>query len=252
MNKSVSVKIRKVLPSLILLAVVVVLMGISFLPSVRGTAVATAARTNSIDPEAIGALDSCRAYAADNDFSTVLDGSIKAKVFGIPYTQTVSGKRVVHGEKFCEVAQSSSALVKASFKKQCENGEYSVVRGDYKKKAFVYGTPQKFSRDRYVESYGMPPTELVKYELDNSIISAEKVNDNTFRFVLDVRSATKYCRNEVRTILGDKSYPKYEWVEFTMTVDGGRAVKIISREKFKIDKMGGMNCTAQYTEVFEY
>lgn len=252
MNKSIAVKLKKVLPSVILLAIVVLLAGLSFLPSVRGTAAVASARSSALDPEAIRVLNCCRAYAAVNDFSTKLNGSIKAKVYGIPYTQGVSGARTVEGEDFCMVTESASAFVKAGMKKQCENGEYSVTDADYKKKAFVYGSPKKLERDRYIATYGKPSTGLVKYELDGSIISAERVDDDTFRFVLDARRATRYSRNEVRAILGGKSYPEYEAVEFTLTTDGERAVKITYREQFTVDRMGGTRCTAQFTEVFEY
>lgn len=252
MSKSVAIKLKKVLPSVILLAIVALLAGLSFLPSVRGTADAVSARSSAIDPEAIRVLNCCKAYAAVNDFSTKLDGSIKAKVYGIPYTQAVSGTRTVEGEEFCFVTESASAFVKAGMKKQCENGEYSVTNADYKSRAFVYGAPKKFNRDKYVATYGKPSTGLVKYELEGSIISAERVDGDTFRFVLDARRATRYSRNEVRTILGGKSFPEYEAVEFTLTVDGERAVKITSIEQFTVDRMGGTHCTAQYTEVFEY
>ena len=252
MNKSKVVKLKKVLPSVILLVVTLFLIGISFLPTVRGVAAAASARAGAIDPEALRALNYCKAYAAANDFSTTLDGSIKAKVFGIPHTQNVSGRRTVSGEKFSEVVESVSTFVNAGFKKQYDGGEFSVSAGDYKKKAFVYGSPKKLSRDRYVLAYGKPYIGIVKYELDGSIISAEKLDDNTFRFVLDVQSATRYCRNEVRTILGGKSYPEYDSVEFTMISDGERVIKITSCEKFKVDKMGGTNCVANYTEIFNY
>lgn len=253
MSNAVSVKLKKVLPSVVLLAVIIVLAGLSFLPSVRsGNSIAVAAN-HELDPEAIRVLGCCRAYASSNDFQTTMSGSIKAKVFGLPYTQKVYGSRKVSGDDFTEVAESVSTFVKAGIRRGCTDGKYTIARGNYKKKSFTYGTPTELDRDGYVNAYGMPAIGIVRYELDNSVIGASKVDDNTFRYVLDVRKATAYSRNEVKTTVGSNSYPEYESVEFTLTTDpSNRAIKITAVEKFRIDKFGGTHCTATYTETFNY
>lgn len=252
MSTAVRSKFKKALPSLALLALVVLLAGLSFLPAVRKTPKTAATSAGGVDGEALRVLESCRAYAAVHDFQTVMNGKIKAKVFGVPYTQNVHGTRRVCGEEFADVTESVSAFVKAGIKRACADGKYTAARGKYKNKAFVYGAPDSLDRDGYVAAYGMPATGLVKYNLDDSIIVAECVGENVYRYVLDVRRATQYSRNEIKTMLGSKSCPDYESVEFTLTADGERAVKITATEKFRVDNFGGTHCTAQYTEVFEY
>ncbi|MDE6401127.1 MAG: hypothetical protein K2L54_00775 [Clostridiales bacterium] len=252
MSTVIKSKWKKAIPSLVLLGFIVLLAGLSFLPAVRNSQKAAPVSAGGMDGEALRVLESCRAYAAVNDFQTEMNGKIKAKVFGVPYTQNIHGTRSVRGEDFTDVTESVSALVKAGIKREGINGKYSAVRGDYKNKSFVYGVPTQCERDEYIAAYGMPATGLVKYKLDDSIIVAEQVGENVFRYVLDVRRATQYSRNEVKTTLGGKSYPEYESVEFTLTIDGDRAVKITSTEKFRIDKFGGTHCVAQYTEVFNY
>lgn len=251
MSTAIKDKLKKVAPSLALLVLIILLAGLSFLPTVRHAPTVTT-YAKGVDAEAVRVLESCRAYAAVHDFRTEMNGKIRAKVFGVPYTQNIHGSRSVRGEDFTDITESVSALVKAGIKRECADGKYSAARGDYKNKVFVYGSPTSLEREGYVSVYGMPATGLVKYKLDDAIISAEQVSENVFRYVLDVRRATQYSRNEVKTMLGGKSYPDYETVEFTMTVDGERAVKITSTEKFRVDKFGGTHCVAQYTEVFEY
>lgn len=251
MDKRAKIKFGKVMPSIILLAVIVLLAGLSFLPALRSASTAVDGAVE-LDANALDALNSCRAYASEHGFSTRISGVVKAKVLGIPYTQNIYGSREVHGDEFCEIAESASAFVKAAVKRECAHGEYAITRGEYNKKSFVYGEPTAMSRNEYVDAYGMPNTGIVKYNLDGAVTSAVCVSENEFRYVLDISAATEYSRNEVRTTLGASSYPDYESVEFTLFTDGERAIKIVAREVFSVQKFGGTRCTAEYTEVFDY
>ncbi len=233
----------------------VILTGVAFLPTVFARREMTRAATVSyeVDGEAMRVLGCCNAYAAANGFTTTMTGTVKAKVVGVPYTQKIHGGRTVGRDgTFTDVAESTSALVKAALKRERRDGKYYVSRGDYKNKAFRYDTEKPMSEKNYMARYGQPFTGIVKYKLDNAIISATVVGDNVYKFVLDPAQSTIYSRNEVKTTLGGKSYPKYSRIEFTLTVDGERPVKVTSTEKFRVDKFGGTNCTAEYTETFHF
>lgn len=250
-----AVKSRKGLWIAVISAVVILLLGgLSFLPSIRGgsraTAVSYAAMNN--DEGALCALGCCQAAVATRAFETSMTGAVKARVFGLPITQRVTGGRTVDGENFCERAESVSAFVKAGMLRECREGTLGAVRGAYKHKRFEYGKVQPLSRDSFIETYGKPNTALVKYELEGAVISAETIGENTYRYVLDPTRATAYCRNEVRTLLGSKSYPKYESVEFTLVTDGEFPLSVTVKEKFEADKFGGTKCSAEYTEVFTF
>lgn len=233
---------------MVLFLVIVALAALSLIPALRSAPAASF----SLESEALSVLDICRDYVAAHEFDTRLTGTIRAKVFGIPYTQTFGGCREVCGECFCETTESASAFVKAAVKKSFDGDVYTVARGERKNKAFVYGAPRILERVEYIAEYGMPAVGLVKYELNGSVASAERVGENEYRFVLDAARATEYTRNEVRTTLGGKVYPAYESVEFTLFTDGLRATKVTMREAFTIDKFGGTECVAEYTEVFIY
>ena len=252
MSTTAGKKFIKILPSVILLALIALLAGLSFLPSVRKASSVAVSSEDRLDAEAVRVLGCSRAYVDGHDFSTVMRGAIKAKVLGVPYTQNVTGSRRVCGDEFSDVTESVSAFIKAGIKRECVGGELFAARGDYKDKAFVYGAPARLDREKYIATYGMPATGLVKYDLDNALVSAESLGKGKYRYVLDARRATKYSRNEVKTTVGGKSYPEYESVEFTLTFDGERAVKITVKEKFRVDKFGGTHCVAQFTETFEY
>ena len=224
----------------------------SFVPVFRSAVPAALESGSAPDAEAMRVLGCCRAYCAANDFDTKLAGTVRARVFGIPYVQNVSGVRSVRADGYVETLESASALVKAAVKKQVSDGKYLVSTGEYKNKKFVFGKPKELTRADFTSAYGLPATGLVKFVLDGAVVSAEQTDKNEYRYVLDVARATEYSRNEYKTLLGGKSYPQYDSVEFTIVTDGERAAKITVREKFRINKCGGTSCTAVYSEVFDY
>ena len=252
MENNVKKKWIKALPSIGMLIVIALLAGLSFLPCFRSSKVAVSASTTDIDAEAMRVLGCCTAYACANDFDTELNGRVKARVFGVPYTQAVRGGRSVRGEQFDDITESVSIFVKAGLKKSCHNGEYRVVKGTYKNGAFVYGDGAAQNLSSYTISYGNPPTGLVKYELENCITSATAVDEHTFKYVLDVERATVHYRDEIRSALKLGAYPEFQSIEFTLYTDGTRAVKITCVEQFRIEKFGGTYCSAEFTEQFKY
>lgn len=242
--------------TLILSLLIAAMAVAAFVPTIVSNRARTEATSSvsDIDAEAMRMLGCCNAYAAANSFSTTMSGAVKASVIGVKYTQKIHGSRSVDAKSqtFTEVAESVSALVKASLKRERRDGEYYVSHGSYKKKSFTYGDEQKVAKSSYVAQYGQPFTGIVKYSLDGTVITAEQINANTFRYVLDPARSTMYSRNEVKTMLGGKSYPEYSHVEFTVTVDGEKPVKVTCSETFKIDKFGGTSCTAEYNEMFYF
>ena len=247
----IKIKDKSFWMTLVLALVIVALAGTAFIPTIAAKRnKAKAMAVSAVDCEAMRVLGCCNAYVAANRCSTKLNGKIKARVMGIPYTQKLRGNRTVDGTKYTEVAESVSALVKAAVKRERQDGVYYVYQGTYKNKAFSYDSPQQLSRSSYVAKYGQPFTGVVKYNLDNTVLQAVKTGENTYKFTLDPNKSTAYSRNEVKTVLGGKQYPQYNSVEFTLVTDGDRPVKVTCVEKFRIDKFGGTDCTAEYVESF--
>ncbi len=204
------------------------------------------------DCDAERALNNCIAYCDGRDFDTALDGKVKARVFGIPYTQSVTGGRSVRGGDCHDTAESSSAFVKAAIKKEYVGGRYFVTLGDYKKKRFVYGEPQEMNAAEYIASYGKPCVGLVKYELGGAVIESKCLGNGEYEFELDPSRATAYCRNEIKAALKSKSYPEYESVTLHLVADGEKPIKVTVTEKLRVEKFGGTFVTAEYTETFDF
>lgn len=250
-----TVEFKRILPTAIVALLLLALVVVAFLPPVRGGGTAPVAapdKTDKLDPEAMRVLGDVCAYTAKNDFSVKLNGEIKAKVFGIPYTQRVRGERGVSGGVYSERAESKSAFVKSAFKRRSTDGGIEVARGEYKNKKFEYGKPKLMKLDEYEKAFGRPVVGIVRYELDGTVKQAVKVKDGVYKFKLNAKQAARLSRNEVKTLTDCKSHPVYESVSFTLYADGDRPVKICSREVFRIDICGGLRCTATYTETFDF
>lgn len=244
-------KKRKILSSTAIIILLTVLVAFAFVPMFTKAAPMTA-RSAESDPCAMTALRNCSAYVGGHDFSVELSGKIKARVFGIPFSQKVSGKRSVRGGEYFELSESSSVFVSAGLKKTVADGKYSVSRGKSKGKTFEYGQAHELDRAEFVETYGKPFTGLTRYVIENAVTSAVRVDDNTFRYTLDPDRATEFLRYEIKTALGAKSYPVYRSVVITLVTDGEKPVSIGAVEDFDIDKFGGTSCTAEYSEIFTF
>lgn len=208
------------------------------------------AHAAAADAAAVRALSNCANYAYTHAFETTVTGSIKAKVFGIPYKQTVTGTRSVNGETVLEEYRTVSAFVKTAIKKQCGKDEYSRSTGEYKRGEFVFSPPVIMTRGEFIEKCGMPNTGLVKYETANSITSAECA-DNRYSFELDPSRATRYTNNEICSALNVQSV-RVDSVRITVYTDGEKPLKVETEERFFVDKFGGVACTAQYCETFTF
>jgi len=245
-----SERIKKALPTALIVVFIAILIAAAFV--FGGGAGVTTASESAVDPEAVRVFNAARAYLSSRDFETGMTGTVKARVFGIPYTQKVRGSRAVKDGVYTDTAESASAFVKTAVRKTVTGDEYSVAHGDYKRKQFVFGTSEPVCREDYVAAYGKPNTGLIKYEADGAIVKAVKESDDVYTFELDPTRAATYCRNEIKTALDTESYPDYSLIKFTLFTDGERPVKITACEKFRVDKMGGIDCTVEYTETFEY
>lgn len=257
MSMNTAKKNRKSFVITILLSVLIMALAVAaFIPTLFSSNARTEATSSlsDINAEAMNVLEYCSDYVAKNNFSTGMNGAIKASVIGVPYTQKIHGSRTVNiqNNTYTEVAESVSALVKAALRRERRDGAFYVSHGNYKNKKFRYGDEHQLTQTDYVAQYGQPFTGIVKYDLDGTIIATEKIDENTYCYTLDPTRATQYSRNEVMTMLGGKSYPEYKSVTFTIITDGYRPIKVKCTEKFKIDKFGGTSCTAEYNETFRF
>lgn len=256
MSNAVGTEKKKILPAALLVVLLIALVAFAFLPSVRNggkTFTATpVSAADKIDKGAMEALERACAFVQNNDFSVNTRGEIKAKAFGIPHTQKVSGNRSVKDGVFSELAETKSAFIKVAVKKTTDGDGYDICKGSYQNKKFVYGKPKHMTEEEYTAAYGKPARGLVRYELDGNVLEAKTVKDGVYKFKLDAKCAACYSRNEVKTLTDSKNCPEYKAVSFTLYCDGDKPIKVCSYEKFRIDVCGGTDCAATYTDTFEF
>ena len=228
-----------------IITIVGIIAGLAFAP-----APVRALSTSGDEPTI--ALEKACAYLAGRDFTAESTGTVKARVFGVPYTQKLTGSRVVTGGAVVETVETSSAFVNAAVKKTAGGGKYTACTGKKKKSSFVYDAPVEYTEEDFIAKFGKPFTGLIKYELDGAVASSRKIADGEYEYELDPSRAALYAKNEVRTTLGIKSFPEYYSISFVLVTDGDRPVEVTVREKFKVDKFGGTTCAAEYKERFYF
>lgn len=207
---------------------------------------------NVVDPDAVAVLESSCEYARAHGFTSSTYGEITARVFGIKYVQRVYGQRVVKDGDYSEHAESVSTFVKAALKKSYAGGKYYVAHGSIKRGNAVYPELSEISESDYLASYGAPPLGLIKYVLDGTVVSARKTGENEYTYALDPQKSTVNCAVGVRSAIGSDSLPEYGSVEVVLYTDGVKPVRTLCRERMRVDKFGGTECSAVYEEKFEF
>lgn len=212
----------------------------------------SSARAEELDPAALEVIRSCSDLVSSSDFSAELSGKIEARVFGFPYTQKLYGSRFSSGGRYEERAESASTFVKAAMKKIVEGDKCYVATGKFKRGSVRYGEPTELSRADFTAAYGLPGPNLFPYVIDGAVTSCRCVGEGVYEYSLDPSVAAEYSRNAVKTALKSKSYPDYSEVTVVLYVADGRPIKTETRERFRINKFGGADCVATYTEVFAF
>lgn len=262
MKKQVGSILKRALPTVLVVAALIALIVIAFsttrtadrlvLSRTVADSDAVAAQAEKIDERAMAALDKACEYLKKHDFTAKTNVVIKARAFGIPHTQKVTGSRSVKDGVYFERAETKSMFVKAAVKKASSGDGYDVWRGEYKRKKFVYGKPKHMTADKFTAAFGKPVTGLVRYELDGTIVEATTVSEGVYKFKLDAKAAAAFSKNEIKTLTNSKKHPNYKSVSFTLYCDGDRPIKVCSYEKFRADICGGTDCTATYTDTFTF
>ncbi|MCH5350564.1 MAG: hypothetical protein J1F39_01165 [Clostridiales bacterium] len=216
--------------------------------SVFFPAVGHSASAEEIDPEAVKILENACAYAREHGFTSSMYGEVEARVFGIKYVQRIYGDREVKGESYSERAESVSAFVKTALKRSYSDGKYYVSHGKFARGKAEYPPLAEVKESEYLSRYGAPPLGLLRYEIDGNILSARKTGENEYTFTLDPQKSTVNAGVGVKSALGSDKAPKYSSVKVVLTVDGIKPVKTVCRERLKVDKFGGVECSAMYEE----
>ncbi len=219
-------------------------------------------------------------------------GDVIANVgMGIKYTQNVHNYRVVKGDTIFAEAISSSSLKSVAEQKYFKGDTIlyrpaASIKGENVTWSDNVG---KMENDDFFRAYGVIPNELTKYALnndsiikvvDNNALEKSAANDDgtgegapdikfdipsnlvadenghySFTVTVDPNEATKFYRNEVRTLAGADQNPVFYSASITVVIDDKwTPISVSTRENYDIaiPVLGAMNCTASLTETFTH
>lgn len=233
------------------------------------------------------------AYTLHNTpyFRGFTKGVVSADIGLGSYTQHLTNTRVVYNKNtvFTETV-SSSSLKSLAEQKYADNGVIiyrpsSKISGG---KATFASTAAQMSYKNYSESYGTVPNQLSKYLINEETVigvcdenasvllplnadgssdgadgastfpAPERLIKNAdgnyvFTLTLDPEKSSVYYRNEVRTLGGADSNPKFHSVKITVTIDDNwMPVSVRTYENYDIEipVLGAMNCSGDNYEEF--
>lgn len=203
-----------------------------------------------------------QAFSEEENYVSETTGSVKAKVFGLNYTQTVYNKRYKLGEKLLVAATSKSSLVNVAEERYYSAGEALIRRQTSASKingddTEWKGSPERLSYAEYVEKYGLYPTEPTDHIVDeDTVLSAEcSAFEGGYRLEvsLDADKSTEYYKRQVKTMASAGDYPKFKSVSLVYYFGGDfRIARADISEVYEIKKFGNITCRAAMSVAFAY
>ncbi len=219
-------------------------------------------------PEEYGSIENLKFVAgklagADN-YCSVTEGKAEAGVLGIPYKQIIHNRKDYLDGKVVTLACSTSAFVNIAEEKYFapdrvllrRQKDRSKINGDAT--VFDEEAPAGLSMEEYGRRYGLVPTGLVDYILnEETLISASETERSgdlyTVKTALNPTKSTLYYRRQVKTMAASGNYPVFAEVGLDFTFDAEwRILKIEVREVYDIDMLGGVTCTGNMTITYSY
>lgn len=197
-------------------------------------------------------------YEAHPYKSTVTSGTVTASVLGVGYNQTVKNRKYVNLDESFSEALSLSALKKVGDQRYVTPRDYLVRSGsNVSESGASWKGVNVYSKEKYLELYGNLPFGMSNYILnDTSIVSAEVVEEGefyTYHYILDASLAPMKFARETRTMASAGNVPTFSVSEITVSMDRNWNVqKLSGHDVYKIDIMGGLTCTSDLDNVFEF
>ena len=204
------------------------------------------------------------AFGEKSDFQAITTGNTTASVLGVPYVQSIYGKRDVKDGKVLKISASKSTLVNLAEEKYFA-GNGVLIRRQTKKSlingentVWQEGEPSYLSVSDYNRYYGVAPGGYSDYIInDNTLISCETpVFENgrySIKCTLDPASSTEYYRRQVKTLSGSSSYPEFSSIEAKFVFDENWNLNELNvAEVYDVSLFGGITCRAEMHTVFTY
>lgn len=197
-------------------------------------------------------------YEAHPYKSTTTSGTVTASVLGVGYNQTVKNRKYVNLDESFSEALSLSALKKVGDQRYVTPRDYLVRSGsNVSENGANWKGVNVYSKDKYLELYGNLPFGMSNYILnDVSIVSAEVIEEEdlyTYHYILDASLAPMKFARETRTMASAGNVPTFSTSEITVSMDKNWKVqKLSGHDIYKIDIMGGLTCTSNLDNVFEF
>ena len=197
------------------------------------------------------------------NFRTVQKGNAVSEMV-LENNQIVTAERIINDDVAYTTYLTTSSFVNSTNQKLYLEDKVLVREGKVKNGSSEYDNnePYSYSYDYIYENLGWTPFEMSPYIINEDTIISSKVIENSnypysMEFILDNKDSIDHNKREVRYNANALSYPKYEQVKVTISLDNDwRVLEIKTDDIYDITVKLGISMTvpvnSKLVEKFYY
>ena len=185
-----------------------------------------------------------------DNFKTIQEGNAISEMV-LKNNQEVKATRIVNKDKAYVTHTTSSSFVESSVERFYLEDKVLVRNASFENKTPVFDDnldPYSYSYDYILDNLGWLPFSMTSYIITEDTIVSSKVIESehfyTMELMLDLDESISHTKREIRYNANALSYPKYQQVKVSISLDDDwRVLEIKTEDVYDLTVKMGINLT---------
>ena len=185
-----------------------------------------------------------------DNFKTIQEGNAISEMV-LKNNQEVKATRIVNKDKAYVTHTTSSSFVESSVERFYLEDKVLVRNASFENKTPVFDDnldPYSYSYDYILDNLGWLPFSMTSYIINEDTIVSSKVIESehfyTMELMLDLDESISHTKREIRYNANALSYPKYQQVKVSISLDDDwRVLEIKTEDVYDLTVKMGINLT---------
>ena len=185
-----------------------------------------------------------------DNFKTVQEGSAISEMV-LKNNQDVRATRIVNKDKAYVTHTTTSSFVESSVERFYLEDKVLVRNAKFENKVPTFDDsldPYSYSYDYILDNLGWLPFSMTSYIINEDTIVSSQVIENdyfyTMELMLDLEESISHTKREIRYNANALSYPKYQQVKVSISLDEEwRVLEIKTEDIYELTVKMGINLT---------
>ena len=185
-----------------------------------------------------------------DNFKTIQEGNAISEMV-LKNNQEVKATRIVNKDKAYVTHTTSSSFVESSVERFYLEDKVLVRNSSFENKTPVFDDnldPYSYSYDYILDNLGWLPFSMTSYIINEDTIVSSKVIESehfyTMELMLDLDESISHTKREIRYNANALSYPKYQQVKVSISLDDDwRVLEIKTEDVYDLTVKMGINLT---------